>query len=160
MYKIREATERDFSGITKLITSREELFRVYPNGTYPFTESQVKVLAQRRRELTVAIDGDEVIGFANLYDDKQKAWIFIGNVIIKPHHRGKGLGKEIVTYMLEKAFNKYNLPEVRISVFSDNIPALLLYSDFGFLPYDIEERSGSDGNRTALIHMKIAHSRR
>ncbi len=160
MYKIRAATERDFNGISKLITSREELFRVYPSGTYPFTESQVKVLAQKRRELTVAVNGDEVIGFANLYDDDQKILAFIGNVIITPHHRGKGLGKEIIAYMLEKAFNKHNLPEIRISVFSDNTPALLLYSNFGFLPYDIEERNDSDGNRTALIHMKMARSRR
>ena len=62
--------------------------------------------------------------------------------------------KNVVSTAIEKAFAKYALPEVHISVFSDNIPALLLYAGFGFIPYDIEEKTEPNGNRAALIHMK------
>jgi len=68
------------------------------------------------------------------------------------------MGKAIVFHMLEKAFGRYDLPEVRISVFSENTPALLLYSGFGFVPYGIEERSDKPppkGKRVALIHMRL-----
>jgi len=34
-------------------------------------------------------------------------------------HWGRGVGKEIVKYMLKIAFEKLNLPEIRISVFSE-----------------------------------------
>ncbi len=58
--KIREATEKYFESICKLITSKEELYRVYPNGKYPFTVNQVKELSQLRTELTVLIKYIEV----------------------------------------------------------------------------------------------------
>lgn len=154
MCKFREAAEEDFDNICKLIKSKGELFLVYPSGSYPFTVSQVKELSEVRKELTVAVAGSEIIGFANLYNYEPGVLAFIGNVIIDEGYRGKGLGKEIVSYMLNKAREKYALPEIRISVFSENVPALLLYSGFGFMPYEIEERKNPKGNRVALIHMK------
>ncbi len=155
MYKYREAMESDFGSITKLVKSKEELFLFYPNGKYPFSESQLNDLSKTRKELTVAVNGNEIVGFANLYNYEPKKYVYIGNVIVKINHRGNGIGKEIISYMLNKASEKYNLPEVRISVFSDNTLALLLYSGFGFQPYEIEERKNTNGNRVALIHMKM-----
>lgn len=151
--QFREATDNDFNGICSLIKSEEELFLVYPSGKYPFTVEQVRELSQVRKELTVAVDDGEIIGFANLYNYESAKSAFIGNVVISKSHRGRGLGKKIVSHMLKMAFEKYHLPEVKISVFSENIPALLLYSDFGFVPYEIEERKDPKGGRVALIHM-------
>ena len=150
----REATEEDFEDICRLVKTEEELFLVYPNGKYPLTVSQVKELSLTRKELTVALERNKIIGFANLYNYEPNKLAFVGNVIIEQSHRGNGRGREIVSYMLNKAYEKYELPEVRISVFSKNTPALLLYSSFGFVPYEIEERVTPQGNRAALIHMK------
>ncbi len=154
MCKIREATEDDFEGICKLIKSKEELFLVYPVGKYPFILSQVKELSQTRKELTVSVDENIIIGFANFYNYEPKKSAYIGNVIIDKGYRGRGLGKEIISYMLKMAYEKYKLQEVRISVFNENAKALLLYSSFGFVPYEIEERKRPEGDRIALIHMK------
>ncbi|SEH07614.1 GNAT family N-acetyltransferase [Candidatus Venteria ishoeyi] len=159
MYKYREATENDFNEICSLIKSREEMFLVYPKGNYPLTVAQITELSKERMELTVAVDEFGIVGFANIYDYNENEYVFIGNVIIEKQYRGKGLGKEIVSYMLEKAFVKYGLCEVRISVFSENIPALLLYSNFGFTPYALEERKNHEGRRVALIHMKMENNR-
>ena len=154
MCKFRPATEKDFAGICQLIKSKEELFLVYPNGQYPFTVDQVRKLSQTRKELTVAVEENKIIGFANFYNYEAKKLAFIGNVVIDKDHRGKGSGKELVTHMLKTAFEKHKLAEIRISVFNDNTPALLLYSGFGFSPYEIEERKDPSGKRVALIHMK------
>ncbi len=126
MSSIKPATRNDYEGIARLIKSEEELFLVYPAGTFPFTVSQVEHLAKTRDALTVMIDSGRVIGFANLYDHQQGASAFIGNVVIDADYRGEGLGKQMVCYMLEMAFNKYQLPEVHISVFNNNMPALTL----------------------------------
>jgi len=158
MCKFREATEDDFDGICSLITSKEELFLVYPSGKYPFTVEQVVELSQARKELTVAVDGIEIIGFANLYDYDPGKSAFIGNVVIDKNHRGKGIGKAIVLYMLKIAYEKLNLPEIRISVFSENTAAILLYSGVGFVPYEIEERKDSNSKKVALVHMKKKRS--
>lgn len=151
----RKALTEDFDNICKLIKSQEELFLVYPSGKFPLTVDQLKELAEVRKELTVITDGTKIIGFANFYNYRQNESAFIGNVVIDESYRGQGLGKEIVTYMLRQAFDKYHLPEVKISVFSNNSPALLLYSGFGFTPYEIEERKDENGKRVALIHMRI-----
>jgi RimJ/RimL family protein N-acetyltransferase len=154
MCEYREVSENDYAGICNLIRSEEEMFLVYPNGRFPLTEAQLRELSRLRKELTVAVDGDRIIGFANLYDYRKCQSAFIGNVVIDVSYRGKGLGKGIVSYMLEQAFVRHDLPEVRISVFSENATALLLYTGLGFTPYGIEERQKRDGTRVALIHMK------
>ena len=64
---IRTARVDDFQAIAGLITSQEELFRVYPAGQYPFTVEQVRKLAEQRMELTVLTEDGVVVGFANLY---------------------------------------------------------------------------------------------
>lgn len=155
IYKYREASSDDFADVCNLIKNKEELFLIYQNGQFPLTVEQLKELAQVRKELTVITDGTKIIGFANFYNYRQDESAFIGNVVIDESYRGQGLGKEIVTYMLRQAIDKYHLPEVKISVFSSNTPALLLYSGFGFSPYEIEERKDKNGKRVALIHMRF-----
>ena len=152
---IRPAEERDYTAISRLITSEDELFLVFPKGKYPFTVDQVQQLAQQRKALTVIQKGHEVAGFANLYDHNPDRWIFIGNVIVSKSLRGKGLGGLLIKHMLELAFNHYGVRETRISVFCHNTPALLLYSRFGFKPYDIEQRNDFNNRRVALLHMRL-----
>lgn len=155
MIKIREATEKDFKEVCGLVKTKEELFWVYPSGTYPLDEAQLMKIQRDRKELTVVVVNGKIAGFANLYDYKENESAFIGNVLVGREYRGQGLGRKIVSYMLNAAFEKYHLPEVKISVFSENALALLLYSGFGFFPYEIEERKNPEGKRVALIHMRI-----
>ncbi|MGK0289385.1 MAG: RimJ/RimL family protein N-acetyltransferase [bacterium] len=59
--------------------------------------------------------------------------------------------------MIQIGFEKYQLQEIHISVFSQNVPALLLYSRLGFVPYQVEERKNLQPHRLALIHLKLKH---
>lgn len=153
--KLRAATTGDFEAIVRLIPTQEELFLVYPKGKHPFTVEQVHDLAASRSELTVAVESGKVIGFANLYDVQQEQWAFIGNVIVAPYFRGQGFGRLLVSHMIRLAFDKYDVREVRISVFNDNTPALLLYAGMNFSPYAVEERTNPSGMQVDLIHMRL-----
>jgi ribosomal protein S18 acetylase RimI-like enzyme len=153
--QIRDASEADIEDICRLFISEQELFWIFPKGRYPFTPDQLAELYAVRRDLTVATHEDEVVGFANLYDFKPGSHVFIGNVVVAREYRGRGLGRTLVAHMLCLIRNKYSLPQVRISVFSDNTRALLLYSSIGFSPYTIEERRDFSGKRVALVHMKL-----
>lgn len=155
MYQFRSATKSDYAAICALITSRDELFRVYPAGRYPLTVEQLAALAEQREELTVATLDGEVVGFANFYDREAEKSVFIGNVVVAKQHRGKGLGRALLTTMINKAFGAHDLPEVRLSVFSENSRALLLYAGLGFSPYRVDERVDAEGRRLALIHMRL-----
>lgn len=94
MFEFREVTDKDYEGICQLIGSEEELFLVYPNGRFPLTTDQIRELAKVRKELTVAVERNQIIGFANLYDYKRNKYAFIGNVVIDKNRRGQGLGKK------------------------------------------------------------------
>ena len=63
----------------------------------------------------------------------------------------------MIAHMVQTAYKKYKLPEVRISAFNENAPALLLYSSLGFIPYGIEEKKDLCGNRIAMINLKKKH---
>ena len=155
---IREANSTDFQAICDLITTAEELFLVYPRGEYPFTVEQVETLAHVRSDLTVVEDNTKIVGFANLHDVTPGKYAFIGNVVVAKESRGKGIGKRIIAHMIELIFTKYELDEARLAVVSRNTPALILYSRLNFKPYDIEERLDYQGDRAALVHMKLTRS--
>ena len=95
-----------------------------------------------------------MIAFANLYDLVPGQHAFIGNVVVDTDYRGQGLGRNMVEYMLQKIYREYDLAEARISVFSENSAAVLLYTSLGFEPFAIEERLNPQGKRVALIHMQ------
>ncbi len=153
--QFRAAIEEDFKDIAKLIKSEEELFLVYPNGKFPLSVAQVKELYEARKDFTVATYHDKVIGFANLYDYLEGQYVFIGNVVIDEKYRGKGYGKALVNHMIALA-SAYKLPEIRISVFSDNTAALLLYTEFGFELYEAKEEKNYLGKLITLLHMRLS----
>ena len=156
----RPALAADYPAICTLIPDEDELFRVYPRGRFPLTVEQLQVLAQTRHELTVAATSARVIGFANLYDLVPGESAFIGNVVIDRDCRGQGFGRRLVGYMLDLAFERHALPEVRIAVFCINAPALRLYADLGFRPYDIEIRVHPRGERVPLLNMRMQRADR
>jgi len=158
--QLREATESDFEEIIRLMPTREELFYVYPKGRHPLTVDQLRFLAEDRKEMTVAVENAEVIGFANLYNVRPYQSAFIGNVVVSHRLRGQGIGRRLVSHMMRKAFDRYAVEQVRISVFNDNTSALLLYASMQFQPYAVEEGVGPAGNRLGLIHMKLHRSLR
>ena len=149
MIQFRAAATSDYPAICDLVTTPEESFLIWPAGRYPWTVEQIEALARQRCELTVVVDGDRMIGFANLYDYVAAQYAFVGNVVIHHAHRGHGLGRRLVEYMLKLAFDKHQLNEVRISVFADNAPALLLYHRLGFVPYAMEARDNHLGEVVA-----------
>lgn len=158
--ELREATAPDFEAIVRLVPTEDELFRVYPKGKHPFTVDQIHSLAESRKALTVAVEREVVIGFANLYDIEQGKWAFVGNVVVARELRGRGIGRLLVSHMIRQAFDKYGVSEARISVFNDNTPALLLYAGMDFKPYAVEERVNPSGVRVGLIHMRLAQNDR
>ncbi|MGI9331174.1 MAG: GNAT family N-acetyltransferase, partial [Gammaproteobacteria bacterium] len=101
---MRPAQPEDAAGIQALFTDEEESFRVYPEGQFPLTVDQVERLIKKRTEPTVLeIDG-RIAGFSGLYSYKEGSSAFIGNVIIDRQFRGRGLGKQLMEYMIDRGF--------------------------------------------------------
>lgn len=154
---LRLANSDDFGPVCDLFHNKEELFLVYPEGKYPLTIKQMQALIKRRLEPTVLLCDGRIAGFGALYGLRPEKSVFIGNIVIDQSIRGKGLGKTIVSHLMDVAFRKYELPVVRISVYSHNVGALLLYGKLGFKPYAVQEKTDQDGERVALLHLRLKY---
>ena len=128
---------------------------MFPKAVFPLTPTQLQdAIEQRSDSMVVELSG-EIVAFANFYRWESGGRCSIGNVIVSPAARGRGVGRYLIEQMLGLAFSKHQASEVTVSCFNQNVAGLLLYPKLGFQPYAVEERQNKKGNRVALIHMRL-----
>ncbi|MDD1136543.1 GNAT family N-acetyltransferase [Pseudomonas sp. TNT2022 ID233] len=152
--KHRPVQADDVKTICSFPQGVQELYFMFPKAEFPLTEAQMSAAISQRFDSTVVEANGEIVGFANFYRAERQGICCIGNVIVAPSARGKGVARFIVETMTELAFERWDANEVQLSCFNENTAGLLLYPTLGFVPFDIEERASPGGGRTALIHMK------
>ena len=87
-------------------------------------------------------DGADLVGYAGLavYDDEAE----VQTIAVLPSHQGLGLGRRLLTALIERAADRPIHLEVRV----DNEPALGLYESMGFSRIGVRRRyyqpSGAD----------------
>lgn len=151
----RPVRQQDLQQITQFIQSADELFFAYPKATYPLTTAQLSEAIQQRYHATV-IECDGVLcGFANFYRVEPQGVCAVGNVMVAPQYRGRGVGRFLITTMIELAQTHYAARELLASCFNHNTVGLLVYPKLGFVPRRIEPRLDHQGNAVALIHLSL-----
>jgi ribosomal protein S18 acetylase RimI-like enzyme len=144
----------DLSTICTFPQNAEELFFMFPKASFPLCEEELSAAIAGRADSTVVeLDGAPV-GFANFYRFEPRGRCSIGNVIVSPSVRRRGVATRLIRHMLGLAYGKYDAAEVTVACFNANAAALLLYPKLGFAPFAIEERFDPRGQRVALIHFK------
>ena len=151
----RAVEEKDIRVICGFPQSANELFFLFPKATYPLSPAELRNAIARRSDSTVVELEHAVTGFANFYRWETGGTCSIGNVIVAPHARGHGVGLYLIEQMVQIAFSKHQAAEVTVSCFNQNVAGLLLYPKLGFRPYGVEERQDKQGNRVALIHLRL-----
>ena len=81
------------------------------------------------RHYLVALDGDEVVGYAGLCDYPDEA--FVQTMAVAPAAQGRGLGARLLVALLEEA-ERRGQRTVSLEVRADNVPAQRLYERHGF----------------------------
>lgn len=149
----RPYIQNDLETICSFPQDEKELFYFYPKAKYPLTPEHFQNTIDQRSDPTVVENNGKVVGFANFYQWKNGI-CNIGNVLVAPLERGKGVAKYLIKTMISLAQSKHAASVVNVACFNHNTAGLLLYKKLGFEPFDIEERQTQDGNRVALIHMR------
>ena len=149
----RPLKDNDLPRICAFPASPEELFFAFPKASFPLTLPWLRQALATRSDSTVVEHAGQVVGFANFYQWERGGRCSIGNVIVAPEARGHGVGRCLVTHMVELAISGYQAVEVSISCFNRNAAALLLYTKLGFRPYAVEEGLDWQGLRVALIRL-------
>ncbi|WP_020588099.1 GNAT family N-acetyltransferase [Desulfobacter curvatus] len=152
MLQHRPFVNNDLQTICSFPQNMEELFYFFPKATYPLTPAQLKMAIDQRSDSTVVEQNGDVAGFANFYRWQDKTCC-VGNVIVSPLTRGRGVAKYLIKTMIHLASTRHAAKSIEISCFNHNTAGILLYRKLGFKPFDIEERQGPNGRRVALIHM-------
>ena len=97
--------------------------------TYLATE----FLGDRRHHLAVAIENGLIVGMASavhyVHPDKRPQ-LWINEVGVAPTHRGQGLGKALLSALLENG-KSFGCTEAWVLTDRANIPAMRLYSSLG-----------------------------
>lgn len=152
----RAVQAQDIAHICSFARTEEEQFFFFPAATWPLTEAQLQASVDKRSDSTVIELDGVVVGFANFYKWEQAGTCTIGNVIVDPQTRGKGIGAQLIKQMIDIARTRHQAGEVTLSCFNSNVAGLLLYPKLGFVPYAVEERQDKQGRRLALIHLRLA----
>lgn len=64
---------------------------------------------------------------------------YIGFLYVVPEERGKGINKLVLDHLFAWA-REHDLPEIHLTVYPDNEPAIRAYEKTGFEPYILEMR--------------------
>lgn len=123
----RRVEEEDIHVICGFPQNEDELFFMFPKAVHPLTPAQLLDAIARRFDSTVAeIDG-RVVAFANFHRrETGGGCCSIGNVIVAPAVRGRGVGRYLIQRMADLAFSKYHAAGITASCFNQNVAGLLL----------------------------------
>ena len=150
----RDFTFDDLETVCKLPRNKQELFFMFPKADFPLTINQLKNTIQDRFDSTVVLFNNEVVGFANFYEVRESQYCAIGNVIVSPCFRNRGVGTFLINAMEDIGKKKYNVSELHLSCFDANTSGLLLYTKLGYKPYEIEKYINKENEVSALIELK------
>lgn len=150
----RPAQQSDLAIVATFATSAEELFYVHPTARFPFTAEQLLPNFQNRKGNTVMQVEGKVAGFANYISVTEGDSATIGNVIINPALRGKGIGKALLIAMETKAAQEYGAQHSIIPCFNTNTYGLHFYHSLGYVPFKGEPRIDHKGETIFLLYLK------
>lgn len=137
---IRSATLEDLPHLLKfeqgIIFAERPFDETLLSGTFHYYD-----LAERIRDPdaevvvaeyngTLVAGGSVIIKKGNTYNTFDK-YAFLGFMYVEPAYRGRGINSLIIEKLMEWS-KKKGLKEIRLQVYSDNIPAIKAYEKVGF----------------------------
>ncbi len=145
------------------VRSEQDLTWLAPGTPPPLTAR--KVLAWRNEfcspQVLIAEDEPVPCGYCELNRMRSNpARYWLGHVILKPSHRGQGIGRLLVELLLRQAFAERNAAGVSLVVFPDNAAAIACYERCGFVVTRQEHHQFKrTGQRHRLLRMELDRRR-
>ena len=104
-------------------------------------------LAQRNFYI-VALDGDELLGYAGLAMTTDEAWV--QNIAVRRTAQRGGVGRAMLEALLAEAARR-GIKQTLLEVAVDNAPAQKLYAAYGFEPVGVRHGYYQPSNTDALV---------
>lgn len=97
-----------------------------------------------------AFQADRLVGMVTFVREFKPKIIHKGNLYamyVAPEARGQGIGKKLVTELIQRASQLSGLEQINLSVISENAAAKALYASCGFEVFGIERNAMKAGNQ-------------
>ncbi len=101
----------------------------------------------------VAVEGDDVVGYAGLSANPDEAWV--QNIAVRRDRHRRGIGRALLEALLAEAARR-GVRDVLLEVAVDNRPAQRLYDAYGFEPVGIRRGYYQPSNTDALVMKRSA----
>ena len=125
---LRDVTQETFRSVAKLSVADDQKNFVAPKA-FSIGEASFSDEAWFQ-----AIYADETpVGFAMLFEDFEKAEFGLWRFMIDKEHQGKGYGRAALELIIERVKNHPNATKMELSVVPENIGAIKLYENMGFV---------------------------
>jgi [ribosomal protein S18]-alanine N-acetyltransferase len=109
-------------------------------------------LAQRNFYV-VAVEGDDLLGYAGLAATQDEAWV--QNIAVRRSGQRRGTGRALLETLLAEAA-RLGIKQTLLEVAVDNAPAQQLYATYDFEPVGIRRGYYQPSNTDALVMMRNA----
>lgn len=132
---LRSATLDDLDGIMSIETT------TFANDAWSRASMTHELTAPGGRYLVATAEGDAaaVVGYAGMLAPKGAREADIQTIAVLAEHRGRGLGRAMLTQLLGEA-RQAGVHEVFLEVRADNPGAQHLYESLGFEPIAVRKR--------------------
>lgn len=128
---IRSLNRSDFNELSKVLEMQLNAYRVEAEllnvESLPPLKETIGNLDTAFNDVFLAIEGDCIVGA--IFIERSDFSILISKLIVDPIHFRKGIAKRLV----EDCLNRFSGKEFHVSTARENVPAVNLYQNFGFL---------------------------
>jgi GNAT superfamily N-acetyltransferase len=138
--RMQPATERDLPLVLEFIRALAEYERLSHEVTA--TEDLLRHWMfgpNKVAEAVIAYDGDEPVGFALYFHNFStflgRAGLYLEDLFVKPHARGRGIGKMLLRHLARIAVER-GCGRFEWWVLDWNVPSIEFYKRMGAVPMD------------------------
>jgi RimJ/RimL family protein N-acetyltransferase len=138
-----ENSPLDISRIASLVSTRDDLFLVWPMAKWPFDKQQWEdALDPAKGNVSFIVrEGGKSVGHAALRNKGEPETYMVSFLYLLPAYRSRGMGRRMVAALEGYAMRRFGVKRLRLVVRDYNPRALKCYLHCGF------KETGRDGTR-------------
>jgi ribosomal protein S18 acetylase RimI-like enzyme len=137
---VREATPGDLDALLAceqgIVTSERPFDNTLKEGEIHYYDLGAMIAADHIGVFVAEVNGEIVgSGYARIENgkpyQKHTLYAYLGCMYVKPEYRGKGINSRVVAALKDWCRGK-EISELRLEVYTDNLPAIKAYEKAGF----------------------------
>jgi ribosomal protein S18 acetylase RimI-like enzyme len=108
----------------------------------------------------VCLDGEELVGYGEVWEDREENEAELARILVDPARRGEGIGRRLTALLCGRAAEA-GFDDIWLRVVPANEPALAAYRAAGFVRASAEEEAAFNaGQPCAYVWLRLAEAPR